>query len=179
MDFYQKLLFEAGAPSMEVKWPILHTLVNYGQHLMAPIYSWALVIGELRRFLVQECGVPDDSSLTAILTAQHALMPAHGRVYPYSVELQHDVVAWHSQMLAAKAAGHWKDWPMVVPPLSEFGTGRLDVNDEGSSVANVLGCHIEMTSAGVNWDMDSGIARARVDQNFNPAWTSDDIIQVG
>jgi len=179
MNFYQKLLVCTGQSAQEEQWPLLNTLVNYGQFLMAPIYSWALVLDELRRFLIQECGVPDDSALDTILLAQHALLPAHGRVYPFSVELQHDVVAWHSQMLAAKAAGHWRDWQMVVPPLINFASSRFEVNDEGGSVANSLGCDIEMTSNGVNWDMDSGIGRARVDQEFNPAWQSEDIILVG
>ncbi|MEZ5503561.1 MAG: hypothetical protein R3E50_13220 [Halioglobus sp.] len=179
MEFYQKLLNEAGQSEHEARWPLLNTLVTWGQHMMSPVYSWALVIAELRQFLVQECAVPDDSALDAILAAQHALMPAHGRVYPFVVELPHDVVAWHSQMLSAKAAGHWRDWQMVVPPLSSYGPGRLEVNDVNGSVANTLGCDLELSANGVNWDMDSGIARARVDQEFNPAWQAENIIQVG
>ena len=73
----------------------------------------------------------------------------------------------------------WRDWQMVVPLLSQFDAGRLDVDDAGGSVTSVLGCDLEISSAGVNWDLDSGIARARVDQVFNPAWQSEDIIQVG
>jgi len=68
---------------------------------------------------------------------------------------------------------------MVVPLLINFAASRSEVNDEGGSVANSMGCDIEMTSNGVNWDMDSGIGRARVDQEFNPAWQSEDIILVG
>jgi radical SAM superfamily enzyme YgiQ (UPF0313 family) len=179
MAFYCKLHEGMSRPAKQVQWPLLSTLVNWGQHLMAPVYSWALVIDELRRFLIEECGIADDSSLDAILKAQHALMPAHGRVFPFSVELSHDVVEWHAQMVAAKAAGHWRDWQLVVPPLSEFGAGRLDVNDKEGCVADMLGCDIELSSAGVNWDMDSSIGRARVDQNFNPAWEAEEVVQVG
>ncbi|HEY6131258.1 MAG TPA: hypothetical protein VIV27_04530, partial [Halioglobus sp.] len=179
MDFYQKLLFDAGSSAGGARWPLLNALVNYGQFLMAPIYSWALVLDELRVFLVQDCAVPDDSALDAILTAQHALLPAHGRIYPCTVELPHDVVAWHSQMIAAKVAGHWRDWQMVVPLLSQFSPGRLDVNDASGSVTTMLGCDLEITAAGVNWDLESGIARARVDMMSHPTWYSEDIIQVG
>lgn len=179
MEFYQKLLESTGTFEYEIKWPLLNTLVTWGQHLMSPVYSWALVFDELRLFLVQECGVADDSALDSIIAAQHALLPAHGRVYPVAVELSHDVAGWHSQMLAAKAAGHWRDWQMVVPPLSEFGPGRLDVNDDGGWVTKMLGCDLELSSAGVNWDMNSGVGRARVDQDFDSAWQSEDIIQVG
>lgn len=179
MQFYRTLLTQAGSPARELNWPLLNTLVTWGQHMMSPIYSWALLLHELRQFLVEQLGVPDDSALNAILMAQHALLPAHGRVYPFSADLQHDVVAWHSQMLAAKAAGHWRDWQAVVPPLSSFAPGRLDVDDRNGSVTNTLGCDIELSANGVNWDMDSGIARARVDQEFNPAWQPDDIMRVG
>ena len=177
MAFYQALLNQAG--SAEAKWPLLNTLVTWGQYMMMPIYSWRLLIDELRLFLIQELAVPNDSALDAILQAQHALLPAHGRVFPCFVELRHDVVSWHAQMLAAKAAGHLRDWQLVVPPLSSFGPGRLEVDDKDSSVANTLGCDVEMSSNGVNWDMDSGIGRARVDQEFNPAWESDNLVQVG
>ena len=178
MEFYQKLLTETGEIVHEVQWPLLNTLVNFGQHLMAPVFSWALVLDELRRFLVQECSVPDDSALDAIMQAQHALLPANGRTYPYVLELPHDVVAWYSQMIAAKAAGHWRDWQMVVPTLSEYGANRLEVNDEGGWATSMLGCDLEMSSFGVSWDMDSGIGRARVEQNFT-VFQHEDIIQVG
>jgi radical SAM superfamily enzyme YgiQ (UPF0313 family) len=179
MDFYLKLISEAGQPDQETRWPLLNTLVNHGQHMMSPIYSWALLLDELRQFLVQQCGVPDDSALDAILAAQHAILPSHGREFPFVVDLPHDVEAWHSQMLGAKSAGHWRDWPTVIPPLSEFPAAHLEVNDEGGAVTKMLGCDIEMTSNGVNWDMDSGVGRARVSQDFNPAWQSDDVVQVG
>lgn len=170
MTFYRKLLVQAGDPQQEGEWPLLHTLVTWGQHLMAPVYSWALVLAELRQFLIRECAVPDDSALDVILAAQHALLPAHGRVYPMSTTLQHDVVEWHSQMLQAKAAGYRRDWHTVTPPLSSYGPGTLEVNDKNGSVTNTLGCDLELTALGVNWDMDSGLARARVAQDVKPFW---------
>jgi hypothetical protein len=94
------------------------------------------------------------------------------------VELPHDVVAWHASMLASKDAGHWRDWHALVPQLSSFGPGRLEVNDVDGRVTNLLGCEIGINSGGANWDMDSGIARARVDMSYNAAGLAKDIIQV-
>ncbi len=179
MAFYRKLHDGMDRPPRQAQWPLLSTLVNWGPHIMGPVYSWQLLLDELREFLVEECGVPDNSALDAILKAQHALLPAHDREFPYSVELPHDVVAWHDQMLAAKEEGHWRDWQHVIPPLSEFGPGRLEVNDEGGWVTDMLGCDIELSSAGVNWDMDSGIGRARVSQDFTPAWEKEEAAQAG
>ena len=170
MDFYQKLYFEAGREENAENWPLLNALVNCGHHLMAPIYSWTLVLDELRTFLIQNCGVPDDSALDAIMLAQHAVLPAHGREFPYVVDMPHDVVAWHKEMLAAKADGHWRDWQLVTPQLSDFPPGRLEVDDVEGAVARGLGCDIEMSSNGVNWDMQSSVSRVRVSQEFAPAW---------
>jgi radical SAM superfamily enzyme YgiQ (UPF0313 family) len=170
MNFYHKVFNEAGSYELQHKWPLLNTLVHYGQHLMAPPYSWALLYAELREYLIQECGVPEGSALDTIITTQRAIMPSYGRVFPYHVELQHDVVAWHSQMLAAKAAGHWRNWQEVVPALSSFGPGTLAVNDINGMVTQSLGCRLDINAGGVNWDMDSGIGRARVDMDFNSSY---------
>lgn len=177
-QFYQTLLAKAGSENAQHVWPHLNILVNYGHDLMAPPYSWALVFAELRQFLIKVCGVPDDSALTAILAAQHALLPAHGRTFPHVVELAHDVVAWHASMLASKDAGHWRDWQSVVPPLSSFGPGYLEVNDVDGKVTNLLGCHADISAGGANWDMESGIGRVRVDHTYNSTDLVKDIIQV-
>lgn len=166
-EFYQALLTKAGSYNRQHKWPLLNMLVNYGHELMAPTYSWALLYAELREFLVAECNVPDDSALDAILLAQHAVQPTHGRKFPVTIELPHDVVAWHVEMLRYKAAGYWQDWHVKTSPLSSFGPGRLEVNDVDGSVTRSLGCDVEMNAVGVNWDMDSGIARARLALEFN------------
>ncbi|CAA0121725.1 Hopanoid C-3 methylase [Halioglobus japonicus] len=178
MEFYRLLLTKTGSGGRERVWPMLNTLVNYGHDLMAPAYSWALVFKELRNFLIKKCEVQDDTALQSILAAQHALLPAHGRVFPHVVELPHDVVAWHAQMLSVKGEGHWKDWQSIVPPLSSFGPGRLEVNDVNGSVTKLLGCDIEISSGGGNWDMVSGIARARVDMQHVASGLSGDIIHV-
>lgn len=181
MDFMLRLFEEAGREVNEKLWPTLSTLVHQGRNMMAPPYSWALMIDELKSFLVERLGIADDSALAAIMRAQHALLPAFGRRYPQVVELEHDIVHWHTQMLAAKSAGHWQDWQDVVPPLAEFGPGTMEVNDADGFVTNMLGCSIESSGIGVNWDMDSGIGRARVSQDFDSAWLPEDsnIIQTG
>jgi len=135
---------------------------------------------ELREFLIEQCDVPDDSALDAVIAAQLSVLPAHGREYPCSVALQHDVAAWYEQMLAAKAAGHWKDWHLVIPCLSEFAPSTLEVDDADGWVTKMLGCDIEMSANGVNWDMESRIARASVRQDFTPAYNKEiDVIEVG
>lgn len=181
MDFILTLYEKTNKFVNEKFWPTLTTLIHQGKNLMAPPYSWALVVDELRHFLIDKLDIPDDSALDAVMQAQHALLPAFGRQYPHKVELQHDIVAWHTQMLTAKSSGHWQDWQDVVPPLHEFPPGTMEVNDADGFVTSMLGCAIESSGIGVNWDMDSGIGRARVSQEFESAWLPEDsnIISTG
>ena len=116
--------------------------------------------------------------MAAVLQAQLAVLPAHGREYPAHIELSHDVAAWHRDMLQAKASGRWKDWQAHVAPLSKYGPGTLDVVDEDGWVTGMLGCDIELSSSGVTWDMDSPISRASVQQDFNPAMGRADEVEV-
>jgi radical SAM superfamily enzyme YgiQ (UPF0313 family) len=182
MEFYYLLYKKAGEEASRASWPVLCMQVTMSDQLMAAPYSWALLMEDLRGFLVTECGVPDDSALDSILTAQRAVLPTHGRTFPCSVELQHDVVGWHDQMLTAKAAGFRRDWQTVVPPLLSFGPARFEVDDPGSEVTKTLGCDIEVSHLGVNWDMVSGIGRARVALDFVPPWdaeSTETIVKVG
>jgi hypothetical protein len=179
MEFYKQLWQKTGGYEQQWKWPLLHTLVNHGHDLMAPPYSWALVYAELREFLIKECGVPDDSALDTILAAQHALLPAYDRSYPLVIELPHDVVAWHAQMLETKAAGLKRDWHTVLPPLLSFAPGRLVVNDVGGAVTKLLGCPIDVSAFGTNWDMESGLERARPSSDQSVSMLQkDEIIRV-
>ena len=174
IDFLLKLQEEAGQEGNENTWPILNTLVNSVCNMMAPPYSWALMIDELRSFMVSCLGIPDDSALDAVMRTQHALLPAFGREYPLVLDLPHDIVEWHTQMLAAKTTGSWQDWQTIVPPLSEFGPGKIEVNDSDGFVTSMIGCAIESSGIGINWDLDSGVGRARVSQDFKSAWLPED-----
>ncbi len=167
MGFYGQLLEKTGQDSQQHLWPLLNTFVNHGQDLMAAPYSWRLLFDELREFLIQECGISEDSALDTALDAQHALLPSFGRQYPFTLELEHDVVAWHSRVLAVKSSGHRRDWPMIVPPLSSFEPGTLEVEDVDGAVTKLIGCDLEISAVGTNWDMKSGISRARVDLEFH------------
>ena len=96
----------------------------------------------------------------SVLRAQRALLPAHGRRFPEVVPLAHDVVAWHHDMLVAKAQGHHGDWPEVVPRLASYGAGELIVDDPDHVVDTSIGLNRELNVVGVNWELDSPLSRA-------------------
>lgn len=93
---------------------------------MVPPGSWAEFLADLRRWIVEDLGVPDDGPLDAVLRAQAAVLPEPGATFPRRVELAHDVVAWLDQ--------HRHD--PVGPsrrPLGSFGPVEIEVDDGGRS----------------------------------------------
>jgi hypothetical protein len=160
IDFYRRLGAEAEAEPH--RWPSLFALVTLGPDMMTAPYSWALVITELRDFVVMELGVAPGSSLEAVLAAQHALLPAHGRRFPLTLDLDHDVAAWNGALMAAKEAGLLQTWPQEIPRLGELGPGKLVIDDPDRIADSSLGLHLESTMIGVNWEYDSALSRARL-----------------
>lgn len=144
------------------EWPILEALVVHGATLMTAPFSWSLMLADLRRFLVSEAGVPDDSALDAMIRTQLALLPSRDRKFPEVVELPHDVVAWNRQILAVKSERHLEDWESFVPRLIEFGPGTLTVDDPDSICDTSMGINYELNVVGVNWELDSPLSRASV-----------------
>ena len=174
IDLYQTI--RSTTETRPGTWPALHALAVLGTSMMTAPYSWAVVMDDLRRFLISEIGVTDGSALEAVLRAQRALLPAHGRQFPEVVALDHDVVAWNRAMLAAKGHGHRTDWPDVVPPLSEHGPGELIVDDPDHIVNTSIGLNRELTVVGVNWELDSPLSRARIVATQLLDWVTDQML---
>jgi hypothetical protein len=177
IDFYQQLRTRTDANPGE--WPALFALAGLGSSMMTAPYSWAIVMGDLRRFLDSEFGVAADGALESILRTQQALLPAHGRTFPEHVPLEHDVVAWNQAMLAAKESGHRADWPDVVPRLSEFGPTVLDVDDPDHITETSVGLNRELNVVGINWELDSPLSRARLAASQFIDWASDSMLPTG
>ena len=163
MGFYEKLLVDTFDMQDHHKWPMLHVLSNFASSLMAPPVSWYLVTEELGRYLQEELGLEDTSALRSVLAAQLACIPAHDRVHPETVQLECDVVAWHSAILAEKASGNRRGWTDTTPRLGTYETGSLTVDDPFHITSAALGINRELNAFGVDWELDSPLHRARVD----------------
>ncbi|MFM7064942.1 MAG: hypothetical protein ACKO04_15870, partial [Actinomycetes bacterium] len=76
-------------------YPVLTwTLHNYDLHPAPPV-GWSTFYDEVRRFVVDELGVPDSSALDTVVTLQQFLMPAPGRTFPATVTVAHDYLAYY------------------------------------------------------------------------------------
>jgi hypothetical protein len=128
------------------------------------------VVDEMHDFLVSHVGMADDSALEAVLTAQHALLPAHGREFPLTISLPHDVGRWYRAMVAEKSGPHRATWPERVPRLVTTGPADFVVDDPTGVVERSLGGSVEMTSLGLNWEYVSPVSRAFASQDSSDSW---------
>jgi len=160
IDFYDRL---RSMDEQEAEpWPALRLLTVFGYSIMAPPFSWSLLMDDLHRYLVDELELPDDSALHDVLRTQQALLPSFARTYPQSVELDHDVVAWAHLIQAAKAAGHLEDWQDVVPKLRTYGPVDFEVADPDGVADSFIGLNGEHAVVGLHWELESPLSRAHI-----------------
>jgi hypothetical protein len=154
VDLYEAL--RLAATEEPWRWPALAWLTETAPVFMAVPVSWQLLMDEVRTYLVEQLGMPDDSALASALAAQHALLPAPGRTFPVTVELAHDVGAWHEQAMEAKASG--EDWTEVVPRLGTFGPAPFTVDDPDHISDHATGYFLEASWLDM-WELESPVAR--------------------
>jgi radical SAM superfamily enzyme YgiQ (UPF0313 family) len=121
IDFYESLARDVQREPE--RWPILSFSIRALPALLVPPASWALLVAETRRYLVEVLGLQDDSALATVLEVQLAVLPGQGRAR--TLTLAHDYLAWHRAQAAARAAGHHADWHALVPRLADFGPATL------------------------------------------------------
>ncbi len=155
IEFYQRLRREAEArPEI---WPALWFTFNVSPFLGTAPSSWRLVMEELHDFIVSELGVADDTALKTALEVQHALMPAAGRAFPLTVQLDHDYAAWQEAMIAAKDDDPYT-WTEVVPHLRDFGPAEFVVTDPDDICTRGIGHDLDSYLQG-SWELGSTVAR--------------------
>jgi hypothetical protein len=152
------------------RWPALAATVTHGSAVMAPIYSWALLLDEIGAYIRSEYGI-EGSGLDAVLAAQRAILPASGRSFPSTIELEHDVVGWYQAMLAAKGVHDDAHWTEVVPQLDDLPPGTVTVDDPAGMSDLYVGLNREAMAVGVSWELESPLSRAHIAASQLPEWT--------
>lgn len=165
VEFYDSVQSEVlGNPK---KWPIMATALSTLEGYMAPPGSWGLYLENVRRYLVEHMGLPDDSALRTTLAVQHAHLPAAGRQFPHILELEHDFSAWWNTILVTREEGHRDDWEKHTPRLSEFGSGILNVDDPDGICHRELGKPLSVLLYSLrSWELNSPVSRPRAGPSF-------------
>ena len=161
VEFYEKLRSEVSQHPSD--WPIINTTLKSMQAHMAPPGSWALFVEEVHRYLVRCLQIPDDSGLRTTLAVQLVHLPATGRIFPYTLELEHDYAAWQEVLFNTREEGHREDWQNHIPRLCEFGPATLIVHDPNEICRRDVGKSKYLLDMNLRtWELDSPVARPRL-----------------
>ncbi|MDZ7783912.1 MAG: hypothetical protein U5K56_13585 [Halioglobus sp.] len=161
VEFYDRLRMAALRDPVE--WPIISLALKTMERYMAPPASWGLFMNEVRRFVLEELDLPDDAALETALAVQLAHLPAPGRRFPDTLELQHDFAAWWEAVLTTREEGHRDDWQDHAPRLSEFGPASFTVDDPNRICRRDLGTSMYILLINIRtWELDSPVTRPRV-----------------
>lgn len=156
-DFYERV--RDAATSAPAEWPWLAYVASVVPDTLSPPPTWALFTDEIRRFVVDEVGVPDDSALDTALAVQHYMLPASGRTFPVDVVLDHDFPAWLRDVNAVKDAGQRSDWEHLVEPLSTYGPATMTIDDPRLVSSTNLG-HGSVLDNYKDWELEAPVSRA-------------------
>ena len=141
------------------RYPLLTWVGRYFDLVTAPPGGWPPFYDEVADLLADRYGLHDDPGLDVVLAVQRFLMPARGRVFPATLALDHDYVAWLDDLQSGAGDA----------PLADYGPGELVVDDPaGICEARIVrnGFSIRREEACDNpfwvlndWELDSVLAR--------------------
>lgn len=161
VEFYDRIRSEV-VPNPD-DWPVVTTTLRHLEDYMGPLGSWGLFVSEIHRYLVSNLGIADDSALRTTLAVQLAHIPASGRRFPQTLELEHDFSAWQEALFAAREEGHREDWQDHIPHLSEFGPATFTINDPNEICRRDVGKSKYLLDMNLRtWELESPVARPRL-----------------
>jgi radical SAM superfamily enzyme YgiQ (UPF0313 family) len=156
LDRIDQILLDRGN-----EYPLLGCLARMSDLYTMPPVAWEPLFDEVLDLLGQQYDVVMDGDLRAVLDLQLALLPARGRRFPETVQLQHDVVAYVQDHLE-RGTGPGR-------PLREYAPGHVVVDDPGGVVERCIRrndylVRRDMESGnlfwiGLDWELSSPLAR--------------------
>jgi radical SAM superfamily enzyme YgiQ (UPF0313 family) len=141
------------------RYPAMAFVFESGPSLMVAPASWQLFMNEVRTYLTEEIGLPDDDALESVIQVQLGLLPSRNRQFPEVLELPCDFGAWHAAMIAAKDDGHTGDWPAFTPRLRDMPPGHFPIDDPNQVCILNMGYHVEGDIYS-DWELRSPVARS-------------------
>ncbi len=160
VEFYDRLQLDALQHPQD--WPVTANLLKQLQDYMAPPGSWRFFMDEVSRYATEQLGIAEGSGLRTALAVQHAHLPAADRIFPHTINLEHDFTAWWDAILTAREEGHREDWEAHVPRLFEFGPAHLTVADPNKICRLEVGKPLSSLDYNLRtWELASPVARAR------------------
>jgi hypothetical protein len=156
-DLYRHSLEDPAA------YPLTSWLMQAGRRYLTPPLGWEPFFDEIHDLLVDRVGVPDDTALATVLAVQRAVLPAPGRTFPHTLELDHDYAAYRRA----------RNGPTPTL-LRTYGPASFTVEDPNGLCATALketldvfllgdGSRLLISEGGFmgddNWELESPISR--------------------
>lgn len=116
-------------------YPLLNHVLTRFLDSTTPPGPWVLLLDEVGRFIGDRWQIPaDDPEWVAVRTVQTHVLPDHGRAFPETVPVDHDVVAWLRDLEASRKS----DAPeTVVAPLATYGPTTIPIDDPHDTCATL------------------------------------------
>jgi hypothetical protein len=100
-------------------YPLLNHVLTRFLDSTTPPGPWSLLLDEVGRFTSATWAIPaDDPEWQTIRTLQIHVLPDHGRVFPETVELDHDAVRWLADLEANRKVGAATERLATYGPIS-------------------------------------------------------------
>jgi hypothetical protein len=116
------------------RYPLLNWVLRYFDYYQTRPFGWRSFYDEVRRFLVDELGIPLSSALDDVLQLQAFLMPAPGRQLPATIGLHHDYVAYVKDNTASLwSSGHSEP---IKQPLADYPSATVTVLSDPMGYCN-------------------------------------------
>ncbi|HEY4376140.1 MAG TPA: hypothetical protein VGM93_03240, partial [Acidimicrobiales bacterium] len=146
------------AAAEPARYPLTSWLLARFMENSVPPGSWMLFYDEIEAIIGLEWGMEllTDGEWPTVRKVQLGLMPERGRAFPDVLELDHDYVAWSYRYSEARADG--VDPSEVVPRLSEFGPGDLEITDPNKVCDEQMGAW-HWSADYHYWELGSPLAR--------------------
>jgi radical SAM superfamily enzyme YgiQ (UPF0313 family) len=161
VEFYERLGNDVHAD--QDQWPALALTTRVVPTMMVPPVSWKIFMDEVRSYLVDVLGLPDDDALDTVMAVQHSLLPAAGRRFPTELDIPHDFATWHRHVMETREDGHRPDWEQVVPHLRDLGPATFSVDDPEDVCHFSVGQHmVTLSLTFASFELRSPVARPRI-----------------
>ena len=132
---------------------ITWVLAAFNTHKCMP-GGWRRFYDEVRRFVSETYGIEPDSALEVALQVNELVMPDESIVYPKTVRLEHDFVAWFRDHNVRVGR------PETVRPLASYPRGEFSVDDP-DGMASIDFAYQQYDSHQYFWELRSAIARSQ------------------
>jgi len=120
-------LVDLAADGREAYPHLTWTLNYFDLHPVAPV-SWSWFYRDVAAMLASEFGVARSSALDAVLALNQFLMPAAGRSFPDSIELEHDYLAYFRDATRGLIGSGHPTTP--TRPLASYGPATFTVDGD-------------------------------------------------